>query len=94
MEDDDEEQVLQTCPTLEEFTQIVKEYFECYYGSISEAALDRYFESDEARRVVGNRYKEHLEDLKNGEITTKIFRIGCAAAVGDCLAFMYEGDIY
>ncbi|MCD8306862.1 MAG: hypothetical protein LUD51_01335 [Clostridia bacterium] len=93
MEDIDEEQVLQTCPTLEEFTQLVKEYFECDFGPISEAAQEKYFQSDKVRYIVESRYKESVEKLKNAEITARIFRIGCAASVAECLSLMYSGPV-
>ncbi len=93
MEDNDDEQVLQNCPSLEEFTQLVKEDFKCWFTGITDAAVDRYFETDEARNEVEDRYNENVEELKSGEITTMIFRIDCVASVAMCLSLMYDGPL-
>lgn len=82
-----------TYPTIEEFTQWVKEDFKCWFTRITDAQVDAYFETDEAKDRVSREYNEGIEGLKSRDITSKIFRNGCVASAAECLSLMYDGEI-
>ncbi len=77
-------------PSLEEFTERVKGYFDCYYHGLTEKQIDDYFLTEAAQRETKNAYQWNIERLQNGEIEEEAFLWGCAASVAECLSLMCE----
>ncbi len=71
----------------------MKEDFKCWFSKITDAQVDAYFESEEAKREVNRVYAEKIAKLKKGEITEKIFRNGCVTSIAMCLSLMYDGPL-
>lgn len=76
------------CLTLEEFTEIVKRIF-ATERILSKERMDAYFEEDETKEIIKEKYEMGVRDVKSGSITDEVFRRGRAGAMAHCLALMY-----
>ena len=74
--------------TFEQYREMVKKSFldDCDERQLDEAK--KYFNSEEAQRVIRVNYKEDIAKLKNKQITDKIFCNGCVNGVAYCLSMM------
>ena len=76
--------------SLDEFSNKVKESFKKDNPYLTDEEVDKYFESEEAKKEILNRYNYDLKKYKSGEYTYDVFMIGCVASVAFCLTYMYE----
>ena len=76
-------------PSLEEFTNAVKGYFQVGWWNLSAKQVDDYIYGEEAQELITNRYNEAVKKYKNKEITERQFMIGIASSAGNCLIYMY-----
>lgn len=76
-------------PSLEEFTNAVKEYFQVGWWSLDAEQVDDYIYGEEAQELITNRYNEAVKKYKNKEITKRQFITGVASSAGNCLIYMY-----
>lgn len=76
-------------PSLEEFTNAVKEFFQTGWWSLSAEQVDDYIYGEEAQELITNRYNEAVKQYKNKEITKQQFLVGVASSAGNCLVYMY-----
>lgn len=75
--------------TLEQFTEAVKRGFKSYYHDLSDKEINDYFNTDDIKSMIKERFDDDYEDLKNGKITQSVFDIGCVSSVVYCLYYMY-----
>lgn len=76
-------------PSLEEFTNAVKEYFQSAWWNLNVDQVDDYINGEEAQELITNRYNEGVEKYKRGAITSRQFLVGLASSTGNCLVYMY-----
>ena len=76
--------------TFDEFEERVRKTYDENLLAFSQEMRDRYFYGEEAQEVLHSEYEWHLQRLKDGEITERIFREGVAISCGYCLSLMFE----
>ncbi len=77
-------------PSLEEFTNLVKEQFDYGRHGFRRDQRDRYFYGPEAQNYIIQCYVESFQKFQQGEIGEAGFRIGRVGAVASCLILMFE----
>ncbi len=76
--------------TLEEYTASIKQQFRDDWFNLSDKEVDDYFNTDEVKDMIAERFEEDYNKLKSGEIIQNVFDIGCTSSVANCLIYMYE----
>lgn len=76
--------------TFDEFEERVRKSFDEDLLAFSQERRDSYFNGEEAQEYLHREYEQHLQSLKDGEITERIFREGVAISCGYCLSLMFE----
>lgn len=74
--------------TFEEFKEEVFPIYLRLTIAFEEADTKRYFRSDEAEQVLKSSYREYVDGLESGELTTAHFH-DAAAGCAYCLSLMY-----
>lgn len=75
--------------TLEDYTEEIKQHFWSLNSYLSQKEVDDYFNTDEVKDMIAERFEEDYNKLKSGEIVQNVFDIGCTSSVAVCLHYMY-----
>ena len=75
--------------TLEDFTAEIKRHFKLDWDNLSEKEVDDYFNTDEVKQEIEERFNSGKRRLEAGEITQNVFDIVCTSSVANCLIYMY-----
>ena len=78
-------------PSLEEFTNAVKEYFQVGWWSLSAEQVDNYIRSEEAQEQILDQYNQSKKKYESGKTTREQILVGTASSIGNCLVYMYDG---
>ena len=76
--------------TLEDYTKEIKQHFSDISRTLSQKEVDDYFNTDEVKDMIAERFEEDYNKLKSGEIIQNVFDVGCTSSVAYCLFLMYE----
>ncbi len=76
--------------TLGDYTKEIKQHFSDISRTLSQKEVDEYFNTDEVKDMIAERFEEDYNKLKSGEIIQNVFDVGCTSSVAYCLFLMYE----
>ena len=76
-------------PTFEEYKELVKQHLKSLLFRLSDRELTEYIESEDSIFEIKNSYNTAVEKYKTGEITYRVFTVGCVSSVTYCLYMMY-----
>lgn len=73
-----------------EYSDAVKEHAKFYLKAYSDEEINKYFESDEAKNYLVDRYRADVKRVKDGEISEDELKGSCVWSAGYCLQLMFE----
>lgn len=76
-------------PTLEEYSEAVKEALSLYLSHLKEAEIDSYLATKDSKEDIENAYNEKVKRMEDGKITRKIFLEGAASSTAHNLYMLY-----
>ena len=77
-------------PSLEEFTELVKNEYLDPEWVVDEKDAMIYFNGEEAQNHIKTEYRSAMKKYENGKLGVEGFREGYASRVAYCLYMMYE----